>query len=67
MNEPRVSTTKAITFSDGRSDKLCAALQEFLDYGAASGALRVTVDRQQHDRMPGSYSTTVTIEREVTS
>ncbi|AET09842.1 hypothetical protein GoPhGRU1p01 [Gordonia phage GRU1] len=58
-NKAKVTTTKSISFGTGDVPDLSDALHEFTS--GSYGTINVHVSRVEHDRMPGSFDTTVTL------
>ncbi|AYD82101.1 hypothetical protein KNU13_gp13 [Gordonia phage Turuncu] len=58
-NRAKVTTTKAISFGTGDVPDLVDELSSFLS--GSYGTVNVQVSRIEHDRMPGSFDTTVTL------
>ncbi|AVD99758.1 hypothetical protein SEA_FLAPPER_13 [Gordonia phage Flapper] len=58
-NKATMTTSKSISFGTGDVPDLADALSEFTS--GSYGAVNVHVSRAEHDRMPGSFDTTVTL------
>ncbi|AXH49742.1 hypothetical protein KNU02_gp16 [Gordonia phage Pleakley] len=60
MSAAKIEKTRTLTVGDGTQRELSTALMEFLENGAYTGPISVSVSRVEHDRYPGSYDSSVT-------